>query len=75
MNGIPVGGSPFPVFFSPPTLAEIAACLLAAKRMGSSPEAALKVMFFHEALCVKVWRRWFRMEPILWETVLKNVFV
>jgi len=43
MDGMPVGGSPFPVFFSPPTIAEVAASLLAAARMGSSPDAVLQV--------------------------------
>lgn len=36
MNDTPIGGSPFPVFFSPPTMAELAASLLYGQRSSSS---------------------------------------
>eukprot|EP00210_Caulerpa_lentillifera_P004913 g4689.t1 len=36
MNDAPIGGSPFPVFFSPPTMAELAASLLYGQRSSSA---------------------------------------
>lgn len=41
INGVPIGGSPFPVFFSPPRMADIAASLLVSDRFNAQEKESL----------------------------------